>query len=166
MLDLIPHMQSRSPDAFLSAIHPDDRDRVNAQWQRAVGSGLPLETTCRIRRRDGEYRHMAVRAIPVREGDGPVREWVGTHTDITEKIETEEQLRRTESQLLQAQRMDADERERTYGSLATFGFSNVQTAGFTAAARSRFAWSRVWSTIGGGKSASAVPCTTTQCSDR
>src|SRR5712692_349098 len=32
---------------------------------------------------------------------------------------------------LQAQRMDADERERTYGSLATFGFSNVQTAGFS-----------------------------------
>jgi hypothetical protein len=27
--------------------------------------------------------------------------------------------------------MDADERERTYGSLATFGFSNVQTAGFS-----------------------------------
>ena len=26
--------------------------------------------------------------------------------------------------------MDANERERTYGSLATFGFSNVQTAGF------------------------------------
>ena len=34
---------------------------------------------------------------------------------------------------LQAQRMDADERERTYGSQATFGFSNVQTAGFTPA---------------------------------
>lgn len=34
---------------------------------------------------------------------------------------------------LQAQRMDANERERTYGSLATFGFSNVQTAGFNAA---------------------------------
>ncbi len=32
---------------------------------------------------------------------------------------------------LQAQRMDANERERTYGSLATFGFSNVQTAGFS-----------------------------------
>jgi hypothetical protein len=33
----------------------------------------------------------------------------------------------------QAQRMDANERERTYGSLATFGFSNAQTAGFNAA---------------------------------
>jgi outer membrane receptor protein involved in Fe transport len=33
----------------------------------------------------------------------------------------------------QAQRMDANERERSYGSLATFGFSNVQTAGFNAA---------------------------------
>jgi len=31
---------------------------------------------------------------------------------------------------LQTQRMDANERERTYGSLATFAFSNVQTAGF------------------------------------
>ena len=31
----------------------------------------------------------------------------------------------------QAQRMDANERERTYGSLATFGFSNSQTAGFS-----------------------------------
>src|SRR4030095_15382980 len=31
----------------------------------------------------------------------------------------------------QAQRMDANERERTYGSLATFSFSNSQTAGFT-----------------------------------
>jgi outer membrane receptor protein involved in Fe transport len=34
---------------------------------------------------------------------------------------------------LQAQRMDANERERSYGSLATFGFSNSQTAGFNAA---------------------------------
>ena len=34
---------------------------------------------------------------------------------------------------LQAQRMDANERERAYGSVATFGFSNVQTAGFNAA---------------------------------
>jgi hypothetical protein len=31
----------------------------------------------------------------------------------------------------QAQRLDANERERTYGSLATFGFSNTQTAGFS-----------------------------------
>ncbi|MEO5821412.1 MAG: carboxypeptidase regulatory-like domain-containing protein [Vicinamibacteraceae bacterium] len=31
----------------------------------------------------------------------------------------------------QAQRMDANERERTYGSLSTFAFSNSQTAGFT-----------------------------------
>jgi hypothetical protein len=30
----------------------------------------------------------------------------------------------------QGQRLEAQERERTYGSLATFGFSNVQTAGF------------------------------------
>jgi Carboxypeptidase regulatory-like domain len=33
----------------------------------------------------------------------------------------------------QGQRMDANERERAYGSVATFGFNNAQTAGFNAA---------------------------------
>ena len=88
-------------------VHPDDRERVQALWQRGIPTGRAFESTCRLRRRDGEYRHMAVRAVPVRDASGNVREWVGTHTDITEQVETEEQLRRTESQLLQAQRMEA-----------------------------------------------------------
>ncbi len=88
-------------------VHPEDRDRMDAVWRRGILAGKAFETACRIRRRDGEYRHMAVRAVPVRDDSGGVREWVGTHTDITEQVEVEEQLRRTESQLLQAQRMEA-----------------------------------------------------------
>ncbi len=91
----------------IEAIHPDDRQHLAAEWARTIADGKTLETTCRIRRRDGEYRHMAVRAIPVRAERTDIREWVGTHTDITDKVETEEQLRRAETQLLQAQRMEA-----------------------------------------------------------
>lgn len=39
----------------------------------------------RLRRYDGEYRHMSARAVPMLNLDGTIREWIGTHTDITER---------------------------------------------------------------------------------
>src|SRR5208337_1738084 len=43
---------------------------------------------------DGEYRHFAVRGVPLLQADSSVREWVGTCTDITERKRAEEALRR------------------------------------------------------------------------
>jgi len=37
---------------------------------------------------------MLVRAVPIRDSAGHVVEWVGVHTNITEKKQTEEELRR------------------------------------------------------------------------
>ena len=37
----------------------------------------------RVRRADGVYRHFTVRAVPVLEADGSIREWVGSHMDIS-----------------------------------------------------------------------------------
>src|SRR5690606_15371311 len=72
-------------------------ERAKALWERALRSRGDYENEERVRRRDGEYRLMLVRAIPVLEADGSVREWVGAHTDITERKAAEEALReRTE----------------------------------------------------------------------
>jgi PAS domain S-box-containing protein len=38
--------------------------------------------------KNGEYRSFSVRAIPVINKDGSLREWVGVHTDITEQKKT------------------------------------------------------------------------------
>ena len=46
----------------------------------------------RLLRHDGEYRYMSVRAVPVLNADGSVRHWVGTHSDITDRKITEEQM--------------------------------------------------------------------------
>jgi PAS domain S-box-containing protein len=39
----------------------------------------------RLCRRDGEYRHVLVSAVPVQAPDGSVREWVGTNTDVEDE---------------------------------------------------------------------------------
>lgn len=61
---------------WLDVFHPDDRERIKEIWQRAVVDGIPIETEYRIRHASGEWRWTAVRAAPVLEDDGSVREWV------------------------------------------------------------------------------------------
>ncbi|MGV7030098.1 response regulator [Methylobacterium symbioticum] len=74
---------------FLDAVHPDDREATRATWTQAVSALTPYEVEHRLRRADGSYRAMAVRAVPILEEGGGLREWVGTHTDITEAKEAE-----------------------------------------------------------------------------
>src|SRR5207244_2218107 len=102
---------------------------------------------------DGQYPIKAgLRGLPRGEADssfpeisfaGPnaVTQWRGTDarafTEYLNNYTVQDNLnwsrgKHTMTFGAQAQRMDADERERTYGSLATFGFSNVQTAGYHA----------------------------------
>jgi PAS domain S-box-containing protein len=77
---------------FLEAVHPDDRASTRAAWGHAVETLTPYATEHRLRGRDGAYRHMAVRAVPILGEDGDLREWVGTHTDITARKEAEAQI--------------------------------------------------------------------------
>ncbi|MDP9349129.1 MAG: ATP-binding protein [Gemmatimonadota bacterium] len=44
-------------------------------------------------RLDGEYRHMRVHGVPVREPDGRIREWVGAEADVTEERREKERQR-------------------------------------------------------------------------
>ena len=85
---------------WFEAIHPDDREEATRAWSEAVAGRRPLATEHRLRRRDGEYRSMEVRAVPVLDEQGRIREWVGAHTDITDRVQAEEQL--SQAQRLQA----------------------------------------------------------------
>ena len=85
---------------WFEAIHPDDRADAVRAWSKAVAGRQSLATEHRLRRRDGEYRSMEVRAVPVLDDQGRIREWVGAHTDITDRVHAEEQL--SQAQRLQA----------------------------------------------------------------
>ena len=81
-------------EGWLDAIHPDDRESTVAQWAKALAERTICELEHRVRTATGEWRGMFVRAIPVFGGGGELREWVGTHTDITarKQAETERDL--------------------------------------------------------------------------
>lgn len=82
---------------WLNAVHPEDRPRVRRTWQDALESQALYTTEQRLRRHDGQYRVMHVRATPVRTRDGAIREWVGAQSDITERVQAEQQVRDSEA---------------------------------------------------------------------
>jgi len=94
----------QSPDEYLGwgwldVVHEDDRLRVKQNWRRAVEAASPYYAEYRLRAREGVYRWVAVRAAPVLEADGSVREWIGTHSDIdAAKRAHEERARLFESE--------------------------------------------------------------------
>jgi PAS domain S-box-containing protein len=79
---------------WIDSLHPDDRERTQEIWSKAVAERTLYDTEYRVQRCDGEYRMCSARGVPVLEGDGTIREWVGTCTDITERKHAEEQLRK------------------------------------------------------------------------
>jgi PAS domain S-box-containing protein len=78
---------------WADAVHPEDRPRSVETWRQCVASGQPFVLEERVRRYDGTYRNMAVRAVPVRDESGKILEWIGTHTDITDQKIAENELR-------------------------------------------------------------------------
>ncbi len=72
-------------EGWATAIHPDDRARTVTVWAEAVRSGSPYVITHRVRRHDGEFRAMNVRATPLRGTAGQISEWVGVHTDVEDQ---------------------------------------------------------------------------------
>lgn len=66
---------------WLDAIHPDDRERTAQVWREAVADVKMYEVEYRLRRHDGEYRHVIARGAPLLRPDGNVKEWVGNCTD-------------------------------------------------------------------------------------
>ncbi len=87
------------------ALHPEDREALGAYWSVIVAEGRTGEFEARIRRSDGFYRYFLFRANPLRDDSGNVVRWFGTNTDINDRKEAEEQLRRSEAFLAEAQRL-------------------------------------------------------------
>jgi len=81
---------------WLDAIHPDDRAFTAQVWSAAIATRSYYHVEHRLRRHDGEYRHMLGRAIPIVNEDGFIVEWVGIHTDLNDQKQAEKALAESE----------------------------------------------------------------------
>ena len=80
-----------------SAIHPDDTPRALEKWRAAMAAGEPYEDELRLRRADGQYRWFLIRTVPLRDEQGNIVKWYGTSTDIEERKQAEDTLRRNQA---------------------------------------------------------------------
>ncbi|GJD33586.1 MHYT domain-containing protein [Methylobacterium aerolatum] len=84
---------------WADAVHPEDAEPSIAAWNETVAARKTFVFEHRVRTRDGTYRHYAIRAVPVLNADGSIREWVGVHTDITAQREAEAELRESNEEI-------------------------------------------------------------------
>jgi two-component system cell cycle sensor histidine kinase/response regulator CckA len=78
---------------WLDAVHPEDRPETARVWSAAVASRSIYRVEHRLRAADGTYHDMMVHGVPIFAEDGAIVQWIGIHTDITERKRTELLLR-------------------------------------------------------------------------
>ena len=88
-----PEEAVRGEEGWLTALHPEDRERAAGRWRQALERREPYEDEIRMLRHDGAYRTMSCRCVPILNNRGEVLEWLGACVDITE-LKEEEELRR------------------------------------------------------------------------
>ena len=83
---------------WLDHIHPDDQARVDASARAAIaGTGSDWTEEYRFRRADGSYAEVLDRATVIRDGHGRAVRMIGAMLDLTERKQTEKQLRESEA---------------------------------------------------------------------
>ncbi|MDP2029243.1 MAG: EAL domain-containing protein [Thiobacillus sp.] len=80
--------------AWTEHFHPDDKDRVlTAIQEHFVGNQTFYVVECRMHCKDGSWKWILTRGKLVsRDANGNPSRMIGTHTDITERKQVEEQL--------------------------------------------------------------------------
>ena len=87
-------LQASTDEAWRELFHPDDRERAEKLWTKALHDGAPYEIEFRLKRvSDGEFRWFLGRALPHRDPDGNIVNWFGTCTEIHEQKITQDCLR-------------------------------------------------------------------------
>jgi PAS domain S-box-containing protein len=96
IFEIDPGKFDASYEAFLNAIHPDDRERVNATYTASVENKIPYNIEHRLRMADGRIKHIHERCETFYDDKGkPVRS-SGTVQDITERVNMADALRRSQ----------------------------------------------------------------------
>jgi PAS domain S-box-containing protein len=105
-LDFVGLSAEQAKDwGWTAAVHPDDLNGLAGSWQSIMTSGKAGEAEARLRRFDGEYRWFLFRANPLNDQNGNIVKWYGINTDIEDRKRAEDKLRRSESDLHEAQRI-------------------------------------------------------------
>jgi PAS domain S-box-containing protein len=83
-------------DGWAQAIDPEDRDRVVAAWRDTVDHGSTFKAEYRFLNAEGRVNCVIGMATAEKDRFGDILGFVGTITDISDRVEVEEALRESE----------------------------------------------------------------------
>jgi PAS domain S-box-containing protein len=86
-------------------VHPEDREMARDIVKQSSREKTGFEMDYRVCHPDGTIKHLHVVGHPVLNAAGEVAEFVGTSVDVTQRRLAEEELRRSEAYLAEAQRL-------------------------------------------------------------
>jgi len=80
-------------DAHIAAyVHPDDHERIAAEWRAAFAKGEPYQYEFRLKSRSGTYRWFLAHATPFRNAAGEIENWYGVSTEIHDRKRTADMM--------------------------------------------------------------------------
>lgn len=106
--------------------HPEDRQGLLDDWERARTTGQRFDSYRRLLHADGAYRWLQITARPIRSADGDIVRWYGVSTDIHAEMQAQlgvRALNQTLEQRVEERARDLAVSERRYRSI--FKQSNV-----------------------------------------
>ena len=101
---LDPAGRPPSVGEYLDRVHPHDRESMADLIERIVATGSPFDAMKRIVRPNGEVRYIRCVGAPAAEGQ-ELKKYVGSAIDVTEHEMLNQELRRREAYLAEAQRL-------------------------------------------------------------
>ena len=86
-------------DGWIKSIHPDDRIRINSEWNQFILGKIPWESEYRFIDREGRITWVFGTADRFTEQQGLNEGVIGVNLDITERKENEDRFKASEADL-------------------------------------------------------------------
>ena len=90
---------SRSIEAWLNLIHPEDAGQLENAVEHHRTSTEPIRYEYRVKHMDGSWRYWNDHGLPLLDENGCPYTWIGVCTDITARKRAEVEIRRRAAQL-------------------------------------------------------------------
>lgn len=84
---------------WLRALHPDDRARIVDLWRKSIDEQASFKAEFRFQHQDGVVAWVYCHAVAERDSRRAIIGYVGTVTDITDRIKADEALRKAHIEL-------------------------------------------------------------------
>lgn len=94
LLGYPPEVATGNPEWWAQALHPDDRERVLAEWKRSDDTGEPYAGEYRLMAADGRTVWIRDEAVLQLDDEGNPGHWQGVMLDITDAKQANDDLTR------------------------------------------------------------------------